>query len=575
MMTRQDRTVVRFVARIAKPHAARLLLSVFFGLGFAGLNAAFFYALRPVLQQLLEPGRPVWPLVALLLGFYGLRGILFIASEYLAIAAIQDMVVALRRKFLRSSLLGFYQRDLRGEQIDKCFEDINQMCGMVKLISANLIKDLFTVLALVAVLMLFSPPLALFITLFYAFSVLPLRYLGSRLRKLAKQQRDVHSRLMARILELLTIRLELYGPDMDPLAVGQLGDDLEKNARSQKQLSLMDRSVPMLMEFLAVLGFILLIALYGQTMVEELSLSGTMAFAAASLAMYSPAKNLAGFHMGLQRALVAAHRVVPYLEQTLEFNRFPEPVRHISVFISRCSGEKNRLLLRDIHLELKHGTCLAVTGANGAGKTTLLHCIAGFRAFEGHIAVNHVVIAKDGGRPGPLFFFAGVQPALFDDTLAANISCHREARIAELEELVEIVGLWKPLRDAGLSLHSHIGEVGQRLSQGMRQRLVLARALFFRPQVLLLDEVFSSIEPNETVPLFQRLRKHLPDTIMLVVTNDKKLLAVIQRVLFMHRGTVAALGSHRELLNEWSEYQTFLQQSDATDRLPYAYSPDA
>lgn len=572
-----DMAALRLVLQEANPHRIAFALSLLLGLSYAALNAAFFYSLRTALDRLLSPGGSIWHLALLLLGFYLLRALLFLGSEMLAISAIQEMVLSLRQRFLRGSLSRLHIEEPRGHRLDTFFEDIDQACGMVKLFSATLIKDLFTVVGLLVVLILFSPRLALVMVLIYGVAALPLVLLGRRVRRQAHRQRAAHAALMARLLELLSFRAEWRSLGLNPVCLGGTREMLQRQARQQTRLSFLDRLAPAAMELSAAIAFTALLLFAGDQLLRELSISGSIAFAGAGLALYGPLKNLGSFQAGLQRGLASAARVLPFLENESRGLTLPKTFRKITVTVDRCPSATQPVILEGIHFSAFAGETVAVVGPNGSGKTTLFRCLLGLSPFDGSLSVDTYSYAARTQRPvwpAGLIFYAGSQPALFDDTLAANLTCNRPYSDTQLHAVLQTVGLQEKLARVGLDLQTRIGEIGDRLSLGMRQRLVIGRAFLFRPRLLMLDEVFSAIESAEAVCLLRRLRETLPEALMFVVTRDRGVAADADRVLFFRQGRLVAQGRHVELIEVHKTYAAFwnLTEEDHATGLSRALS---
>jgi ATP-binding cassette subfamily B protein len=115
-------------------------------------------------------------------------------------------------------------------------------------------------------------------------------------------------------------------------------------------------------------------------------------------------------------------------------------------------------------------------------------------------------------------------------------------------------------------LDTRIGEQGLSLSGGQRQRLALARAVLARPRVLVLDDPLSALDVHTEALVEEALARVLAGTTGLVVVHRPSTLALADRVALLQDGTVAAVGTHRELLASVPAYRAILSQ-DAEDEL--------
>ncbi len=216
-----------------------------------------------------------------------------------------------------------------------------------------------------------------------------------------------------------------------------------------------------------------------------------------------------------------------------------QPRSEVAVRVSRLSKRFDGLLaLDDVSLELRAGTVLALLGPSGCGKTTVLRLIAGFeRPDAGSIEVDGRLVATptsmvppERRRVGLVFQDLALFPHLSArDNVAYGIR-REPGHAARADELLELVGLASDGR-----------RMPHELSGGMQQRVALARALAPRPDVLLLDEPFSSLDQAMRTQLRAEVRQILREARQsaIFVTHDQaEALTVADTVAVMTRGKV-------------------------------------
>ena len=181
-------------------------------------------------------------------------------------------------------------------------------------------------------------------------------------------------------------------------------------------------------------------------------------------------------------------------------------------------------LLEDISFRVAPGECVAIVGPSGAGKSTLLKLIAGLlRPHSGDVLVNgHSVCASRAGVLGKVGFVLQ-DDSLFAGTVADNIAFSADvADMARVEECARLACLDDEINSMPMGYSTLIGEMGSALSGGQQQRLLLARALYSRPSILVLDEATSHLDiPTEQriAAMLAKLRMtrifaaHRPDTV--------------------------------------------------------------
>jgi heme ABC exporter ATP-binding subunit CcmA len=203
--------------------------------------------------------------------------------------------------------------------------------------------------------------------------------------------------------------------------------------------------------------------------------------------------------------------------------------------------------LRDITLNIEPGTCTALLGRNGAGKTTLLRTIAGLsRAAKGRISVcgGDIRTPETRARLGVLGHAIGIY-----DELSAMENLRLFASLYDLQNAEASAMKW--LERVGLDRVAN-GLVRE-FSRGMRQRLAVARAFIHDPEVLLLDEPFTSLDDRAIAVLQAVLRAALAEgkTVVMSTHQLREALELATHVALINRGKLAYHGLRtREMLED-------------------------
>lgn len=233
-------------------------------------------------------------------------------------------------------------------------------------------------------------------------------------------------------------------------------------------------------------------------------------------------------------AELSAHQLLPksdFLEQELI-------VKNDINFRSISFGYPNMnsgLTLRDLTASFKFGEITAVVGANGAGKTSLINLLTGlFEPLSGEILMGETKISTTNRKWKNKIGFVPQELSLINTTIFENIVFGRNA-ISDLEKKVDIALDAAGLRDFinGLSQGKYhlIGDNGNKLSGGERQKLGIARAILLRPPVLIFDEISNFLDnssTNETIKILESFRgKHT----VILVTHDKKIMEIADQII--------------------------------------------
>ena len=229
------------------------------------------------------------------------------------------------------------------------------------------------------------------------------------------------------------------------------------------------------------------------------------------------------------------------------------------------------LILRNVDLEVRPGETLAIVGITGSGKTTLTSLVsrlydvsAGSVTLDGH-DVRDLTLSSLRRHVGVAF----EEPTLFSASVRENLLLgHPDATDEDIDVALRTAQA-DFVHDLPWGLDTRVGEQGLSLSGGQRQRLALARAIIGRPQVLVLDDPLSALDVHTESLVEEALRRVLHGVTALLVVHRPSTLALADRVAFLHEGTIAAVGTHSELMERVPAYADVLSQ-EAEDLSPIA-----
>ncbi|QEG23505.1 ABC transporter ATP-binding protein [Mariniblastus fucicola] len=277
-----------------------------------------------------------------------------------------------------------------------------------------------------------------------------------------------------------------------------------------------------------------------------------------------PLRKMADVYNTIQGGVVAADRVFPLIDQTPAVASPASPTAvptgelDIEIRDVRFSYDESNEVLKGVNVSIPAGTSLAIIGPNGCGKSTMINLIPRF--FDvggGKIEIGgHDIRDFDVRSLRQKIGYVTQMTMLFNDTIAENIAYGNES--ATIEQV----------RDAAIQAHadgfiealdngydSQIGEHGGKLSGGQRQRLSLARAILKDPEILILDEATSQIDPESEQLIHETLAEFIKGRTTVMITHRLSTLDLVDRILLMDGGEVVDCGTHNELLARCPVYQ--------------------
>lgn len=211
---------------------------------------------------------------------------------------------------------------------------------------------------------------------------------------------------------------------------------------------------------------------------------------------------------------------------------------------------KGSPILHNINITFEHGKKYLVLGCNGSGKSTMAKLLKNtYSGYEGSILLDSYDLASpEGTALSRLVSYSNETVSLLSDTVRNNILLYREVSEDRLETAVSLADLRVPM-------NRKAGDGGRFLSSGERRKLELARALIDDPQVMILDEVVSTLD-IETAYEIEKLVLSLEDRTIIMISNafSGQLLDQYDQIILMNQGRIISQGTHSEMLRDSEEY---------------------
>ena len=217
----------------------------------------------------------------------------------------------------------------------------------------------------------------------------------------------------------------------------------------------------------------------------------------------------------------------------------------------------NNFTLKDINLNIRRGTTLGIIGHTGSGKSTLINLIP--RAWDitsGRILIGGIDIKKI-----PLNMLrstVGIVPQesfLFSTSIEKNISYSGET-ISE-EKVIEAArqsGLYKDVEDFPDKFKTVLGERGITLSGGQKQRTSIARAIYKKPDILILDDSLSAVDTKTEEEILQQLKEVMKDKTSIIISHRISTIKNANNIIVISHNKIAEEGTHNELISAGGIY---------------------
>lgn len=208
-------------------------------------------------------------------------------------------------------------------------------------------------------------------------------------------------------------------------------------------------------------------------------------------------------------------------------------------------------VLHDVSFTVSPGQTVALVGRSGSGKSTLLNLLMRFYdPLSGAVRLDDVDIRDLPLRPYRALFGVVLQdPYLFDTSIAANLRFAREtATEAEMTDALKRAQAWPFVEAFPDRLNHRVGEGGNQISGGQRQRLAIARCLLMNRRFVLLDEATSALDPESEMLVQQALTGLFRGRTSFIIAHRLSTIRTADRILVMDEGRLAEDGSYEQLM---------------------------
>ncbi len=310
---------------------------------------------------------------------------------------------------------------------------------------------------------------------------------------------------------------------------------------------------------------ILITCLAAQAVIKgQMTLGAMLAMQQLIGQLNGPVSQLIGFSQGFQDAKMSLERLnevhaLADEEPTDQprLHELPEASLSLRDLSFRYPGAGNEPVLRGLDLHIPQGKTTAIVGMSGSGKTTLLKLLLKFydpTAGEirlGDAALRHVSHASWRAQCGVVM----QDGYLFSDTIARNIAVGVERIDAQrLAHAVRVANLREFVDALPTGLHTKIGAEGTGISQGQRQRILIARAVYKNPRFILFDEATNALDATNEAVIMRNLAEFFHGRTVVVVAHRLSTVCHADQIVVLDKGQLTEAGTHAELVARRGAY---------------------
>lgn len=284
----------------------------------------------------------------------------------------------------------------------------------------------------------------------------------------------------------------------------------------------------------------------------------------------APINSFIGFAQAYQDAKISLERLNEVHRRRDEelgigskLNRLPDKKNIVFSHVTfSYSGASRDYAVEDVSLTIPEHKVTAIVGASGSGKTTLVKLLLGFyKPLSGTIKIGNTPLEAINPHLWRSKTGAVMQDSfIFSDTIAKNIAVATETvDLERLREAARIANVQEFVYSLPLGYDTKIGMEGSGVSQGQRQRLLIARAVYKSPEFIFFDEATNSLDANNERIILDNLKHFYKGKTVLIVAHRLSTVKSADNIVVMEKGKVAEQGTHRQLTEKRGLYYSLVK----------------
>jgi ATP-binding cassette subfamily B protein len=537
----------------------------------SGLEVIRPYLLKVAIDSYIVPGalQGLWGLALLYLAIVALEGAVRYGLLFLTQWTGQRIMVDLRLEIFRHLnrlSLRYFDRNPAGRIFTRVTSDVE---NVKELFTSGLVSaggDLLTAGAIVAAMLYLDLKLSLIICAILPLLIAVVLLFQEKARQTYRLIRQKLSRLNAFLQETLNGMGVIQAFSREAVMATRFArlnaEHREATLRSLLYYALFYPAV----EVTAAVGLGLIVWYGGGQVVREgITLGVLVAFLEYLQRFFTPIKDLSEKYYVMQSAMASSERIFELLDETPEPDGNGHRVRTLrgaiefkDVWFAYRPGEH---VLKGVSFAIQPGERVALVGATGAGKSTVVNLLT--RLYE----IERGVILADGQDIRELDLttlrrrigLIPQDPFLFSESVGVNLRVDGGLDHETVTRSLELAGASSVVERLPAGLETRLTERGASLSMGERQLIGLARALAYAPDILILDEATSSVDPATEAAFAHRLRNLVVGKTVLIIAHRLQAAAEADRILVLHQGALVEEGTHQELLRRKGLYARLWQ----------------
>ena len=484
---------------------------------------------------------------------------------------INDMRTSMYKKILALPI-GYFSDQRKGDIMSRLTNDLGEVEGSTVGVLETVFREPISIILFFIYLVMLSPQLTLFLIIFMPLSGLIIGRIGRSLKKQSTKVQEKLGTILSTIDETLGgIRIiKAFNAEKKQTdKFIQQNDDLLKikNRANRRR----DLASPV-SEMLGVAAVVCVLWYGGRLVLRNTFLDpgDFLAYIAIFSQLIQPLKALSAASYNIKKGAASIDRIEHLIKVDISIKEKPDAIE-LKHFNNSIQFKKvgflydDKTILDSVELTIEKGKTVALVGSSGAGKSTLVDLVPRFHDVGvGELLIDDINIKEY--SLASIRHQMGIvtqEPILFNDTIANNIALGMDNPTEEqIINAAKIANAHNFILQKEDGYQTNIGDRGNKLSGGEKQRITIARAVLKNPPILILDEATSSLDTESERLVQDAINNLMKNRTSIVIAHRLSTIRHADEIIVLQQGKIVERGTHNSLIEKNGFYKRLVDMQE-------------
>ena len=364
------------------------------------------------------------------------------------------------------------------------------------------------------------------------------------------------------------ILYRLYGREADNRVVYE--EELEDFEKKAIVANIWENAMQPIYNVIAMGGIVFVIIMAGEKVYEGSFTVGVFsAYISIFTIMAAKASRIARLFNTIQKSSVSWKRIKPFLKEYKEIDKTRGIIsKETKLEIENLYlkyDKSSDYIIKNLNFKARENNIVGITGPIGCGKSTLGRVFLGNINYEGNLKIDNKELRDYSEyERSRIISYMGHDAHLISDTIYNNITMGDEG---DISHVLKMVCFDEDLKSMENGIETLVGNGGVRLSGGQQARIALARTLYHKNKILILDDPFSAVDMKTEKNIIDNLRANYGDCLILLISHRLAIFKYLNQIILINEDKTLEYGNHQKLIENSKLYNQLylLQQRKESD----------